>query len=83
MKGLPIFYKKMKKYFQKIFLKDLRPNFRKKIVIAKNAYYSLIINSRIIGRISDERVCHSLQETEAIFSKKMFFKNFSLDLKKN
>ena len=40
----------------------------------KKAYSSFIINSRIIFRISDERVWHPLQENVAIFSKYYFSK---------
>ena len=40
----------------------------------KNAYSSLIINSRILIRISGERAWHSLRENEAIILKNDFSK---------
>ena len=38
----------------------------------KKTYFSFIIDSRKIIRISDQRVWHPLQEKEAIFSKNYF-----------
>ena len=35
MKGFDILYKKMKRYFQKIFFKNFRPNFRKNPYVHK------------------------------------------------
>ena len=57
-----------KKYFSKI----LDRIFEKIRICTKNACSFFIINSRIIIRISDERVWHPLQEKEAIFSKNYF-----------
>ena len=76
MKGQGILYKKMKRYFQKLFFKNFRPNFRKITYLHKNACFSFIINSRIIIRISNERAWHPLHENEAIFSKKYIFSIF-------
>ena len=73
MKGFGIPYKKMKQYFKKIFLQNFRANFRKITYLHKSVCSSLIINSRIVIRISDERAWHSLQENEAIFSKKYLY----------
>ena len=49
----------------------------------KRAYSSFIINSRIIIRLSDERVWHPLQENEAIFSKNYFSKILERIFEKN
>ena len=68
MKGLGILYKKMKRYFQK-FYTEFSKNF---IFAQEKACSFFIINSRIIIRISDERVWHPLQEKEAILSKNYF-----------
>ena len=54
------------------FSKNFRSNFQKIRYLHKNARFFFIINSRIIIRISDERVWHPLQEKEAIFSKNYF-----------
>ena len=66
------------------FKKSVGPSVRLSIcpfvTLTKNA--DSIINSRIIIRISDERGWHPLQENEAIFSKKIFFKNFRLKFRK-
>ena len=73
MKGFGILYKKMKRYFQKMIFQSLRSNFRKITYLHENAYSSLIISSRIIIHMSEERACHPLQEKEAIFSKIYIF----------
>ena len=65
MKGLNILYKKMKRYFQKNIFQNFRSNFRKIKCLHKNSF-SLIINSRIILHILDERAWHPLQEKEVI-----------------
>ena len=44
------------------------------VTLNKKAYFSFIIDSRKIIRISGERVWHPLQENEAIFSKNIFQK---------
>ena len=49
----------------------------------KKAYSFFIIDSRIIIRISDERVWHPLQENEAIFSKNIYIFQFSTEFSKN
>ena len=50
---------------------------------ANKKAYSFIIHSRIIIRISGERVWHSLQENKAIFSKHFhIFKNFRPNFRK-
>ena len=56
--------------FKKEFFKNFRSNFRKMRYLNKNSCFFVIINGRIVFRISDERAWHSLQETEAIFFKK-------------
>ena len=48
----------------------------------KKAYSSFIIGSRKMIRISDERAWHPQQESEAIFSKNIFFKNFRPNFRK-
>ena len=57
-------------FSKKIIFKIFRLNFRKIRYLHKNFCFSLIINSRIVIRISDERAWHPLQENEMIFSKK-------------
>ena len=69
--------------FSKNIFKHFRPNFQKITYLHKNACFSFIINSRIIIRISDERVWHSLQENEAIFSKNIYIFQFSTEFSKN
>ena len=61
MKGIGILLKKIKWYFQKTF-KNIWQNFLTIMYLYKNAYSSLIINSRIIIHMSDERAWHPLQE---------------------
>ena len=73
MKGFDILYKKIKRYLKKIFFKNFRSNFWKIRYLHTNSCSSLIINSRIVICISDERAWHPLQENEAIFSKNIFF----------
>ena len=58
-----------KKYFLKIV-----DQIFEKLCIYINACSVFIINSRIIICISAERAWHSLEENEAIFSKKYFSK---------
>ena len=53
----------------KIFLKNFRSKFRKIRYLHKSSSFSLIINSRIVIRITDERDWDFLQETETIFKK--------------
>ena len=48
--------------FSKNFFKNFRASFRKITYLHKNACSSLIINSRIVICISDERAWHPLQE---------------------
>ena len=48
----------------------------------KKAYSSLIINSRILIRISNIKVWHLLQENKAIFKKYIFFNNFRPNFRK-
>ena len=47
----------------------------------KKSCSSLIIKSRVIIRISDERAWHPLQENEAIFSRNIYF-NFRRNFRK-
>ena len=61
-------------FSKNIFFEYFRANFRKITCLHKNACFSFIINSRIIIRISYERVWHSLQENVAIFLKYYFSK---------
>ena len=82
MKGLGILYKKVRRYFQKTFFNNFRPNFWKITYLHKNACSSHIINSRIVIRISDERDWHPLQENEAIFSKNIYIFQFSTEFSK-
>ena len=44
------------------------------VTLTKKAYFSFIIDSRKIIRISDERAYHPLQENEKIFQNKYFSK---------
>ena len=67
--------------FKKIFSKNFRANFPNITYLHKHACSSFIIKSRIIIRISDERVWHPLQENEAIL-KKYIFKNFRSNFRK-
>ena len=53
------------------FQKSVGPSVCPFVTLTKKAH-SFIINSRIVIRISDERVWHPLQEKEAIFSKNYF-----------
>ena len=69
MKGFGILYKKMVIFLKNIFVENFRSNSGKITYLHKNACSSLIINSRIISRILDERDWHPLQENETIFSK--------------
>ena len=66
----------MKRYFQKKYFSKILDRIFEKLRISINACSSIIINSKIIIRISDERVWHCLQENEAIFSKNYFSKIF-------
>ena len=68
MKGLTFSTRKCSDIFKILFFKNFRSNFRKIRYLHKNSCFSLIINSRIVVRISDERAWHPLQENEAIFS---------------
>ena len=61
--------------FQKSVGPSFRPSVCPFVMLTKKAYSSFIIDSRKIIRISGEKVWHPLQENEAIFSKKIFFKN--------
>ena len=47
----------------------------------KKKYFSFIIDSRKVIRLSGERACHPLQENEEIFSKKKF-KHFRANFRK-
>ena len=66
------------------FQKSVGPSVRLSVCNAKKkkTYSSFIIDSRKIICISDERIWHPLQENEAIFSKKIFFKNFRANFRK-
>ena len=64
MKGLGILYEKMKRCYKKIFLEILDRIFEKLYICIKNAYLSLIINTRIIIHTSDKRTWNPLQENE-------------------
>ena len=65
------------------FQKSVGPSVRLSVCNAnKKAYFSFIIDSRKIIRISGERVWHPLPENEAIFSKKIFFKDFRTNFRK-
>ena len=72
-------------FSKKINFKNFRSNFRKIRYLHKNSCFSLIINSRIVIRISDEQAWHPLQENEAIFSKKkiIYIFQFSTEFSKN
>ena len=69
----------MTRRFKKSVGPSVRPSVRLSvcpfITLTKKAYSSFIIDSRKIIRISGERVWHPLHENEAIFLKKIFFKN--------
>ena len=62
--------------------KSVRPSVCPFVTLTKKAYSSFIIDSRKIIRISGQRVWHPLQENEAIFLKKIFFKNFGANFQK-
>ena len=53
---------------------SIRPSVCPFVTLTRKAYSSFIIASRKISCISGERVWHSLQKNEAIFSKKCFLK---------
>ena len=65
------------------FQKSVGPSVCPFVTLTKKAYSSFIIDNRKIIRISGERVWHPLQENEAIFSKKIFFKSFRPNFQKN
>ena len=52
------------------FQKSVGPSVCPFVTLTKKVHSSFIIDSRKIIRISDERVWHPLEETEAIFSEK-------------
>ena len=56
------------------FKKSVGPYVCLFVTLTKKADFSFIIYSRIIIRISDERVWHPLQENAAIFQKNVFQK---------
>ena len=64
------------------FQKSVGPSVCPFVTLTKKAYSSFIIDCRKIIRISDERVWHPLQENEAIFSEKIFFKKFRANFRK-
>ena len=64
------------------FQKSVSPSVCSFVTVTKKAYSSFIIDSRKLIRISGEGAWHPLQENEAIFAKKIFFKNFRLNFPK-
>ena len=57
------------------FQQSVGPSVCPLVTLTKKAYSSIIDRGKII-RISGERAYHPLQESEAIFKKKILFKNF-------
>ena len=57
------------------FKKSVGPFVCPFVTLTKKAYFSFILHSRKIIRVSGERAYYPLQENEEIFSKK-YFSNF-------
>ena len=71
----------MKRYFQSIIFPKILVQVFEKLDICIKILGPLIINSRLVICISDERTWHPLQENEAIFSKNIYF-NFQWNFRK-